>query len=67
MILIVQVLCCVVLQPRDKFGNQWIAPYYGAQYYNGYYMVPQPHDPRMFPAAPYGGYSMYGGHQQQVS
>ncbi|CAL9217963.1 unnamed protein product [Arabidopsis halleri] len=55
-------------QPRDKYGNQWVAPYYEGQYYNGYgYMVPQP-DPRMYPAAPYGGgYPMYGGHQQQVS
>ena len=55
----------VVLQPRDKYGNQWVDPYYGGQFYNGYgYMVPQP-DPRMYPAAPY--YPMYGGHQQQVS
>ncbi|CAA7048040.1 unnamed protein product [Microthlaspi erraticum] len=55
-------------QPRDKYGNQWAGPYYGGQYYNGYgYMVPQPHDPRMYAAAPYGGYPMYGGHQQQVS
>ncbi|KFK36144.1 hypothetical protein AALP_AA4G083000 [Arabis alpina] len=55
-------------QPRDKYGNQWAGPYYGGQYYNGYgYMVPQPHDPRMYAAAPYGGYQMYGGHQQQVS
>ncbi|KAG7594358.1 RNA recognition motif domain [Arabidopsis thaliana x Arabidopsis arenosa] len=54
-------------QPRDKYGNQWVAPYYGGQYYNGYgYMVPQL-DPRMYPATPYGGYPMYGGHQQQVS
>ncbi|AAD46037.1 Contains 3 PF/00076 RNA recognition motif domains. EST gb/T20424 comes from this gene [Arabidopsis thaliana] len=52
-------------QPRDKYGNQWVDPYYGGQFYNGYgYMVPQP-DPRMYPAAPY--YPMYGGHQQQVS
>ncbi|XP_010461546.1 PREDICTED: polyadenylate-binding protein RBP47C-like [Camelina sativa] len=55
-------------QPRDKYGNQWVVPYYGGQYFNGYgYMAPQPHDPRMYPAAPYGGYPMYGGHQQQVS
>ncbi|ESQ30862.1 hypothetical protein EUTSA_v10011476mg [Eutrema salsugineum] len=55
-------------QPRDKYGNQWVGPYYGGQFYNGYgYMVPQPHDPRMYAAGPYGGYPMYGGHQQQVS
>ncbi|KAF2537076.1 hypothetical protein F2Q68_00019985 [Brassica cretica] len=37
------------------------------QYYNGYgYMpLPPPIDPRMYGAAPYGGYPMYGGHQQQ--
>ncbi|CAN8302808.1 unnamed protein product [Cochlearia groenlandica] len=62
-------------QPRDnKYGNQWMAPYYG---YNGYgYILPQPHDPRMYGggvAPPYGGGGgggyppMYGTHQQQVS
>ncbi|KAL1206449.1 Polyadenylate-binding protein RBP47C [Cardamine amara subsp. amara] len=52
-------------QPRGEYADQW-DPYYGGQYYNGYgYMVPQPVDPRMYAAAPYGGYPVYGGHQQQ--
>ncbi|XP_013615514.1 PREDICTED: polyadenylate-binding protein RBP47C-like [Brassica oleracea var. oleracea] len=54
--------------PRYNYGNQWFGAYYGGQHYNGYgYMVPQPHDPRMYAVAPYGGYPMYGGPQQQVS
>ncbi|XP_010525621.1 PREDICTED: polyadenylate-binding protein RBP47C-like [Tarenaya hassleriana] len=55
-------------QVRGEFGNQWVGPYYGGQYYNGYgYMIPPPHDPIMYTAAPYGAYPMYGGDQQQVS
>ncbi|CAH2046688.1 unnamed protein product, partial [Thlaspi arvense] len=53
-------------QPRGEYGDQWVDPYYGGQYYNGYgYMLPPPVDPRMYAAAPYGGYPVYGGHQQQ--
>ncbi|KFK31830.1 hypothetical protein AALP_AA6G163800 [Arabis alpina] len=51
--------------PRGEFADQW-EPYYGGQYYNGYgYMLPPPVDPRMYAAAPYGGYPVYGGPQQQ--
>ncbi|KAG2305185.1 hypothetical protein Bca52824_033836 [Brassica carinata] len=54
--------------PRYNYGNQWFGAYYGGQHYNGYgYTVPQPHDPRMYAVAPYGGYPVYGGPQQQVS
>ncbi|CAN7091264.1 polyadenylate-binding protein RBP47C [Brassica rapa] len=54
-------------QPRGGYGDQWVEPFYRGQYYNGYgYMpLPPPIDPRMYGAAPYGGYPMYGGHQQQ--
>ncbi|CAL9242329.1 unnamed protein product [Arabidopsis halleri] len=54
-------------QPRGEYADQWVEPYYGGQYYNGYgYMMPPPVDPRMYAAAPYGGgYPVYGGHQQQ--
>ncbi|KAL0697071.1 hypothetical protein Bca4012_064251 [Brassica carinata] len=55
-------------KPRYNYGNQWFGAYYGGQHYNGYgYTVPQPHDPRMYAVAPYGGYPVYGGPQQQVS
>lgn len=55
------------LQPRGEYADQWVEPYYGGQYYNGYgYMMPPPVDPRMYAAAPYGGgYPVYSGHQQQ--
>ena len=60
---------CIVffMQPRGGYGDQWVEPFYRGQYYNGYgYMpLPPPIDPRMYGAAPYGGYPMYGGHQQQ--
>ncbi|XP_010539063.1 PREDICTED: polyadenylate-binding protein RBP47C-like [Tarenaya hassleriana] len=56
-------------QHRGEFRNQWVGPYYGGEYYNGYgYMIPPPHDPIMYNPATYGAYPMYGGdHQQQVS
>lgn len=54
------------LQPRGEYADQWVDPYYGGQYYNGYGYILPPHvDPRMYAAAPYGGYPVYGGHQQQ--
>ncbi|KAH0905916.1 hypothetical protein HID58_037743 [Brassica napus] len=54
--------------PRYNYGNQWFGAYFGGQHYNGYgYMVPQPHDPRMYAVAPYGGYPVYSDPQQQVS
>ncbi|CAG7909451.1 unnamed protein product [Brassica rapa] len=54
--------------PRYKFGNQWFGEYFGGQHYNGYgYMVPQPHDPRMYAVVPYGGYPVYSDPEQQVS
>lgn len=53
-------------QPRGEYPDQWVDPYYGGQYYNGYgYMMQPPLDPRMYAAAPYGGYPVYGGQQQQ--
>lgn len=57
-----------MFQPRYNYGNQWFGAYFGGQHYNGYgYMVPQPHDPRMYAVAPYGGYPVYSDPQQQVS
>ncbi|XP_010442131.1 PREDICTED: polyadenylate-binding protein RBP47C [Camelina sativa] len=54
-------------QPRGEYAEHWVDhPYYGGQFYNGYgYMVPPHVDQRMYAAAPYGGYPVYGGHQQQ--
>ncbi|KAJ4878300.1 Polyadenylate-binding protein RBP47C [Raphanus sativus] len=54
-------------QPRGGYGDQWVEPFYRGQYYNnGYgYMLAPPVDPRMYGAAPYGAYPMYGGNQQQ--
>ncbi|KAJ0604163.1 putative RNA recognition motif domain, nucleotide-binding alpha-beta plait domain superfamily [Helianthus annuus] len=52
---------------RNEFGNQWGGPYYGGHVFDGYeYAMTPPHDPSMYAAA-YGGYPMYGIHQQQVS
>ncbi|KAJ7958128.1 Polyadenylate-binding protein [Quillaja saponaria] len=54
-------------QFRVDYGNQWSGAYYGGQVYDGYgYGLPPPHDPRMYAIA-YGAYTMYAGHQQQVS
>ncbi|XP_076901746.1 polyadenylate-binding protein RBP47C'-like [Bidens hawaiensis] len=54
-------------QMRNEFGNQWGGPHYGGPVYEGYeYAMTPPHDPSMYAAA-YGGYPMYGIHQQQVS
>ncbi|CAN7065595.1 unnamed protein product [Brassica rapa subsp. trilocularis] len=54
--------------PKYNYGNQWFGAYFGGQHYNGYgYMVPQPHDPRVYAVAPYGGYPVYSDPQQQVS
>ncbi|XP_047335192.1 polyadenylate-binding protein RBP47-like [Impatiens glandulifera] len=57
-------------QMRGEYGSPWNGAYYGgAQMYDGYgYAYPSPHhDPGMYAAAAYGGYPMYGSHQQQVS
>lgn len=57
----------IILQMRNEFGNQWGGPHYGGPVYEGYeYAMTPPHDPSMYAAA-YGGYPMYGIHQQQVS
>ncbi|CAI8606346.1 unnamed protein product [Vicia faba] len=52
-------------QFRFDFGS-W-APYFPSPIYDGYGYMPSPHhDPSVYPL-PYGGYPIYGGHQQQVS
>ncbi|WJX15867.1 Polyadenylate-binding protein rbp47c' [Trifolium repens] len=54
-------------QLRFDFGS-WAGPYFPSPIYDGYgYAMPSPHhDPSTYPLA-YGGYPIYGGHQQQVS
>ncbi|KAI5393100.1 polyadenylate-binding protein RBP47C [Lathyrus oleraceus] len=53
-------------QFRFDFGS-WPGPYFPSPIYDGYGYMPSPHhDPSTYPLA-YGGYPIYGGHQQQVS
>ena len=61
-----------MVQFRGEFGSPWNGAYYGGPVYDGYgYALPAPQDPSLYAAAAaasaYGAYSIYGGHQQQVS